>query len=188
MTSRTTLVGSSTSSQALDTSALVNPAGCDGAIYPAEVPVYGSVGVTALRQSLVQSQESAPYRIVDQAVALLSSPEAAQQLQADSKDQWDACTNQPVTIANPDGTATVATLPGVVSRDNLIGQNREVTTADRPGTQRDPSVDPTKVACQHSMGVWSNVVAETVVCGDGDIGDQSQEIVNQILAAAQERG
>ena len=38
--------------------------------------------------------------------------------------------------------------------------------------------------CQHTLGVWSNVVAEAVVCDDKDIGDQSQKVVNEILANA----
>ena len=124
-----------------------------------------------------QNQASSIYHIVDQSVALLPTPAAAQQFQADSKGQWQACVGRPITIANPDGTTTTSTLPDVVSRDNLIVQDRKVST---PGAA--------DVTCQHTLGVWFNVVAETVVCSESDVGDQSQRIVTEILANAKTRG
>lgn len=36
--------------------------------------------------------------------------------------------------------------------------------------------------CEHTMGVWSNVVvAEAVVCNNADVAGTSQRIVDQIL-------
>jgi hypothetical protein len=35
--------------------------------------------------------------------------------------------------------------------------------------------------CEHAMGVWSNVVAEAVVCNNSDVAGHSQQIVEEIL-------
>ncbi len=138
-----------------------------------EKQIYGSSGYTALRQSLSQTPESSSvYYIIDQSVALLPSAAAATKLLDQSKRQWQSCAG-PLDYSIPNGTVS-ATLSDVQSYDDLIVQNRTVPDGETSGHE-----------CQHAMGVWSNVVAEAVVCGGTDTGGASQTIVDAILAKAQ---
>lgn len=169
-----TLEDPSTSSTLLDASPDFRRPECIGAIYPLEKQIYGSSGYTALRQSLSQTPESSSvYYIVDQSVALLPSAAAASKIPDNSKRQWQSCAGAPVDYSIPNGTVS-ATLSDVQSYDDLVVQNRTVPDAETSGHE-----------CQHTMGVWSNVVAEAVVCGGTDTGDASQRIVDAILANAQ---
>jgi hypothetical protein len=102
----------------------------------------------------------------------MPSAERAEAFRADSQREWQACAGIPVTITG-DGYTTRPTLADVRAQGNLIVQDRTVTGDTAPGQR-----------CQHTLGVWSNVVAEAVVCDDKDIGDQSQKVVNEILANA----
>jgi tRNA A-37 threonylcarbamoyl transferase component Bud32 len=164
----------STSSGAFDSSAGFNRPKCSGAIYPVESQVYNPTGYTAIRQSLFQTPEGSPSNhVVDQSVALLPSAERAEQLRADSQRQWQDCAGKPLNITNERGVAKPV-LANVEARDTLIVQDRTVTGNAALGSK-----------CQHTLGVWSNVVAEAVVCGDTDVGDQSQIVVETILSHAQ---
>ncbi len=168
-----TLQESSVSSTALDAASEFNRPECTGAIYPLEARMYDPSGFTAARQSLIVPSEGSPSNhIVDQSVALMPSAERAEAFRADSQREWQACAGVPVTITG-DGTTTRPTLADVRAQGNLIVQDRTVTGDTAPGQR-----------CQHTLGVWSNVVAEAVVCNDKDIGDQSQKVVNEILANA----
>ncbi|MBJ8341607.1 sensor domain-containing protein [Antrihabitans sp. YC3-6] len=163
-----------TASTLLDASADFSRPECVGAIYPLEKKVYDGSGYTALRQSVSQTPESSSvYYVVDQSVALLPSASAATKIVDNSKQQWQACASGPVDYTGQTGTTSV-TLADVVSQDGSIVQNRTVPPAEFAG-----------YTCQHTMGAWSNVVAEAVVCGDIDVGDKSQDIVAAILAKAQ---
>ncbi len=169
-----TLSNASTSSTLLDATPDFRRPECSGAIYPLENQIYGGTGYTALRQSLSETPASSSvYYIVDQSVALLPSAAAASAMLDKSKQQWQSCTGAPVVYSVQNGT-TNATLSDVQSHDGVIVQNRTVPESDTSGH-----------SCQHTMGVWSNVVAEAVVCGDTDTGDASQAVVAAILANAQ---
>lgn len=157
-----------------DSAAGFNRPKCSGAIYPLESQVYNPTGYKAIRQSLFQTPEGAPSNhVVDQSVALLPSAERAEKLRAESERQWQECAGKPLTITDERGV-TKPELANVEARRNLIIQDRTVTGSTALGSK-----------CQHTLGVWSNVVAEAVVCGDADIGDQSQIVVETILSNAQ---
>ena len=168
-----TLQESSVSSAVADAASEFNRPECTGAIYPLEARMYDPSGFTAARQSLIVPPEGSPSNhIVDQSVALMPSAERVEAFRADSQREWQACAGIPVTITG-DGYTTRPTLADVRAQGNLIVQDRTVTGDTAPGQR-----------CQHTLGVWSNVVAEAVVCDDKDIGDQSQKVVNEILANA----
>jgi hypothetical protein len=169
-----TLHVSTSSSAVMDASGDFNNPECTGAIYPLEARMYDPSGFTAARQSLIVPPEGSPSNhIVDQSVALMPSAERAETFRADSQREWQACAGQPLTISHGDNTSTKPTLADVRTQGDLIVQDRTVA-GDVPPGQR----------CQHALGVWSNVVAEAVVCDDKNIGDQAQKVVEGILSNA----
>jgi hypothetical protein len=163
----------SSSNQTIDSSGGFNLPECSGAIYPMESPVYAPTHYTAVRGRLLQPSPTGDpyYPLVDQSVALLPSADRAAQLRADSQRQWQNCAGKPLTVSSGNSTMK-ATLANVVSQGDIISQNR--TVADG-------------ASCQHTMGVWSNVVAEAVVCANTGVDDQSQQVAEAILANARHR-
>jgi hypothetical protein len=160
----------SSSNQTIDSSGGFNLPECSGAIYPLESPVYVPTQYTAVRGRVLQPSPTGNpyYPNVDQSVALLPSADRAAQLRADSQQQWQNCAGKPLTVSSGNNKMQ-ATLANVVSRGDMISQNR--TVADG-------------ASCQHTMGVWSNVVAEAVVCAETGVDDQSQQVAEAILANA----
>jgi len=163
----------SSSNQTIDSSGGFNLPECSGAIYPMESPVYAPTQYTAVRGRLLQPSPTGNpyYPLVDQSVALLPSADRAAQLRADSQQQWQNCAGKPLTVSSGNSTMK-ATLANVVSQGDMISQNR--TVADG-------------ASCQHTMAVWSNVVAEAVVCAKTGVDDQSQQVAEAILANARHR-
>ena len=157
--------------QTTDSSGSFNLPECSGAIYPLESHVYESTNYGAVRGSLFQPSATGDpfYPLVDQSVALLPSAERATQLRADSQRQWQDCAGKDLTVSSGNRTMR-ARLANVVSKGDIISQDRGVADG---------------ASCQHSMGVWSNVVAEAVVCADNGIDDESQQVVEAIVANAQ---
>lgn len=97
----------STSSGPFDSSGSLNRPNCSGAIYPIESRVYDPTGYTAIRESLLQTPAGSPSNyMVDQAVALLPSAERAEQMRADSEQQWQDCAGNSLTIINERGSPT----------------------------------------------------------------------------------
>lgn len=164
-----------TANSTTDSAGDFNRPECAGATWPLESQVYDRTGATAMRQVSLQSPEgSANYHLITQSVALMPSAERAQRLHADSEQQWRACAGAPLTVSNPNGTWH-PTLADVHYSGDVIVQDRTVAGDVGPGYN-----------CQHSLGVWSNVVAEALVCSEpADAGDQALTIVKQILANAQ---
>jgi hypothetical protein len=168
------LPAATNSNAPFDASSEFNRPECTGAIYPLEARMYDPSGFTAADQSLVVPAEGTPgNHIVDMSVALMPTAERAEQFRTDSEREWQACASQELTITR-DGIATRPALAEVRVQGDLIIQDRTVTGDNTPPGQR----------CQHTLGVWSNVVAEAVVCNDTNIGDQSQRVVNAILENA----
>jgi serine/threonine-protein kinase len=157
--------------QTTDSSGSFNLPECSGAIYPMESHVYDPTNYRAVRGSLFQPSATGNpfYPLVEQSVALLPSAERAAQLRADSQRQWQDCAGKDVTVSSGNRTM-YARLANVVSKGDIISQDRGVADG---------------ASCQHSMGVWSNVVAEAVVCADNGIDDESQQVVEAIVANAQ---
>jgi serine/threonine-protein kinase len=157
--------------QTIDSSGSFNLPECSGAIYPLESHVYDPTNYGAVRGSLFQPSATGNpfYPLVDQSVALLPSAERAAQLRADSQRQWQDCAGKDLTVSSGNRTMQ-AKLANVVSKGDIISQDRGVADG---------------ASCQHSMGVWSNVVAEAVVCADNGIDDESQQLVEAIVANAQ---
>ncbi len=169
-----TLHESSVSSTVIDASNDFNRPECTGAIYPFEARMYDTSGFTAARQSLIVAPEGSPSNhIVDQSVALMPSAEAAERFRADSQREWQACAGVALTVKGSDNMTTKPTLADVQTQGGLIVQDRTVAGDIAPGQR-----------CQHALGVWSNVVAEAVVCDDKNIGDQAQKVVDAILSNA----
>ena len=154
-----------------DTTGRVQPEQCAGAVFAGTALVYADLGYTALRQSILYPPEGSPSNhFVDQSVVLTPTADGAAKVLADSKRQWGDCTGQTLAITDPGYKVTLA---DVQQRGDLIVQDRTVSDYSVPNYR-----------CQHTLGVWSNVVAEAVVCGDTDVGDQSQTIVETILSNA----
>ena len=153
--------------QTTDSSGGFNFPECSGAIYPLESHVYDPTNYGAVRGSLFQPSATGNpyYPLVDESVALLPSADRAAQLRADSQREWQNCAGKDITVSSGNRTMQ-ARLANVVSKGDIISQDRGV--AD--GT-----------SCQHSMGAWSNVVAEAVVCADNGIDDESQQVVETIV-------
>jgi serine/threonine protein kinase, bacterial len=160
----------SSSNATTDTSGSFNLPECSDAIYPLESRVYVPTQYTAVRGSVLQPSPTGNpfYPLVDQSVALLPSADRAAQFRADSAQLWQNCAGKPLTVSSGNGTMQ-ATLANVVSQGDMISQNR--TVADG-------------ASCQHAMAVWSNVVAEAVVCADTVVDDESQQVAEEILANA----
>jgi serine/threonine-protein kinase len=157
--------------QTIDSSGSFNVPECSGAIYPLESHVYDPTNYGAVRGSLFQPSATGNpfYPLVDESVALLPSAEGAAQLRADSQRQWQDCAGKDLRVSSGNRTMQ-ARLANVVSKGDIISQDRGVADG---------------ASCQHSMGVWSNVVAEAVVCADNGIDDESQQVVEAIVANAQ---
>lgn len=169
-----TLHESSSSSSVMDASADFDRPECTGSIYPFEARMYDPSGFTAAQQSLLVPPEGSPSNhIVDQSVALMPSAARAEKFRADSQREWQACAGVPLTITGNDNITTKPTLADVRTQGNLIVQDRTVAGDTAPGQR-----------CQHALGVWSNVVAEAVVCDDKNVADQAQKVVDAILANA----
>jgi serine/threonine-protein kinase len=160
----------SASSQTIDSSGGFNLPECSGAIYPLESPVYVPTQYTAVRGQLLQPSPTGNpfYPLVDQSVAMMPSADRAAQLLADSHQQWQNCAGKPLTVSSGNSTMK-ATLANVASQGDMISQNR--TVADG-------------ASCQHTMAVWSNVVAEAVVCAKTGVDDESQQVAQAILGNA----
>jgi serine/threonine-protein kinase len=170
-----TLQETTTSSSVLDAANDFDRPECSGAIYPFEARMYDPSGFTAARQSLIVPAEGSPSNhIVDQSVALMPTAEAADKFRADSEREWQACAGVALAIKGSDNATTRPTLADVRTQGNSIVQDRTVAGDTAPGQR-----------CQHVLGVWSNVVAEAVVCDDKGIGDQAQKVVDAILSNAQ---
>jgi hypothetical protein len=164
---------SSSSNQTIDSSGAFNLPECSGAIYPLESPVYAPTQYTAVRGRLLQPSPTGNpfYPLVDQSVALLPSAGRAAQLRADSQEQWQNCAGKPLTVSSGNSTMQ-ATLANVVSQGDMISQNHT----------RDDGA-----SCQHTMAVWSNVVAEALVCAETGVGNESQQVAEAILANARQQ-
>ncbi|MFN8032958.1 MAG: serine/threonine-protein kinase PknH/PknJ [Mycobacterium sp.] len=141
---------------------------CGGAVFPGSILVYDHIGFTTLRQTVLAAPEGGRgQQIVEQSVVLAPSGRTAAQVLDDSEQQWRNCAGKPLKITGPSYTVTLG--PVRAERDRIV-QDR--TISDYP--VRD-------YRCEHTMGVWSNVIAEAVVCNDTDVAGQSQTIVDQIL-------
>jgi hypothetical protein len=87
--------------------------------------------------------------------------------------QWQSCIGKVVTNNDPHW---ISTPQSVQQPGDLLVLDRTVDEYGVPNFR-----------CQHTMGVWSNLIAEALVCNDTDIGDSSQQIVEKILANAKAR-
>jgi serine/threonine-protein kinase len=151
-----------------DTTPRVSARQCGGAIFPGSILVYDHVGFITLRQTVLAAPDgSTGQQLVQQSVVLAPSARAAAQVLDDSEQQWRKCIGKVLKVADPNYTVSLG--PVRTDQDRLV-QDR--TISDYP--VRD-------YRCEHTMGVWSNVVAEAVVCNNSDVAGRSQQIVDQIL-------
>jgi hypothetical protein len=153
----------SSANQTIDSSGSFNLPECSGAIYPLESRVYDPTNYEAVRGSLLQPSATGNpfYPRVDQSVAVLPSADRAAQLLADSQRQWQDCAGKELSVSSGNQTMR-AMLANVVAKGDFISQDRGVADG---------------ASCQHSMGVWSNVVVEADVCAETGIDDESQHVV-----------
>jgi serine/threonine-protein kinase len=150
-----------------DSSNLVNRPQCVGTVFIGETRVYDATGYTAfVRSVLAPSDPTTTGLHVEQLAAVMPSPDTAAKLFANTKQQWQACVGQQLTVGSPPSQSQPL-LQDVQTYGDIIVQFRDVTGDVPDGYQ-----------CQHTMGVESNVIAEAIVCGaDGIINDQAGEIV-----------
>lgn len=154
-----------------DTTPRIAARQCGGAVFPGSILVYDHIGYTTLRQTVLAAPPgSRGQRVVEQAAVLAPSASVAAQVLDDSEQQWRSCAGKPLKIIEPAYTATLG--PVRTERDRIV-QERTISDYPTPGYR-----------CEHTMGVWSNVIAEAVVCNDADVVGKSQRIVDQILANA----
>jgi serine/threonine protein kinase, bacterial len=150
-----------------DTTPRISARQCGGAIFPGSILVYDHIGFTTLRQTVLAAPEgSSGQQLVQQSVVLAPSGRTAAQVLDDSEQQWRNCAGKALKITGPAYTVTLG--PARADQDRIV-QDR--TISDYP--VRD-------YRCEHTMGVWSNVVAEAVVCNNADVAGTSQRIVDQI--------
>jgi serine/threonine-protein kinase len=160
----------STTNAPHDSSNLVNHPECVGAVFIGESRVYDATGYTAFARSvLVPSEHSTTGLHVEQLAAVMPSPDVAAKLFADTKQQWQACVGQQLTVGSPPSQSQPL-LEDVQTYGDIIVQFRNVTGAVPAGYQ-----------CQHTMAVESNIIADAIACGaNGMINDQAGAIVLEI--------
>jgi hypothetical protein len=152
-----------------DHSDVISDKDCLGAVYGAETPVYAGSGWTAVRDQVVREPTSDNDHWVEQAAVLLPSADNANKFFAASADQWQKCANSAVAVDDSDHTA------------RYIWNFESVQKAGAQMiTQNSSQEDSNGWACQHALGVVSNVITQGFACGY-DISDEAEQIVTEII-------
>jgi hypothetical protein len=155
--------------QMTDHSGEVSDPDCLGSIYGAEEPVYAGSGWTAVRDQVVREPGEDNEHWVEQTAVLYPSAEKAQKFFEDSKAAWEKCSGYSVSV--DDAAATYLwQIDKVASEDSLI-------------TQMTAQEDAGGWACQHGLGVVSNVTVEAWACSY-DVKDEAATIANDMVANA----
>lgn len=141
-----------------DHSAQVTPRSCVGVVFTGEHDVYGPADPLATKvetyQDLYGSSETdgGPY-LLEQAAAVLSSAEQAQEFLTSSQAQWETCSRSVVDAHLGYENSRGYTLGTVQRHENVITVAMAAPEGEQPGE-----------ACQQALGVRENVVVEARTC------------------------
>lgn len=152
-----------------DHSADVSDAGCLGAIYGAEKPVYAGSGFTSVLDQISREEGDDNEHWVEQTVVLYPSADKAKAFFDKSKSMWEECSNYTVSVG--DGGSTY---------DWELG---ETTTQDTLITQVTTQQEAAGWACQHALSPVSNITVEVWACSYSP-GDEAATIVSDMVANA----
>jgi hypothetical protein len=155
-----------------DHSDVISDADCLGAVYGAETPVYAGSGWTAVRDQVIREPTTDNDHWVEQAAVLFPASDKAKKFFDKSRDQWQKCANSGVAVDDPDHT------------ERYIWNFESVQKAgDNIITQNSSQEDSNGWACQHAMGLVSNVNIESFACSY-NVSDEAQQIVTKIMENA----
>lgn len=155
-----------------DHSADMSDPACLGAIYGAEEPVYAGSGWTAVRDQVAREPYDDNDHWVEQTAVLYPSADEAQAFVESSRETWQQCESDDVTV--DDGSSSyVWEMEPVGVEGGLITQMSEQRDADG-------------WACQHALTAVSNVSVEAWACGY-DISDEAVTIATEMAANAAKR-
>jgi serine/threonine protein kinase len=148
----------STSYGMADHSGQVTPPSCVGVAFTGEHDVYGAVDPAAIKIQTYgnlyggSGNNAGPYHL-EQAAAVLSSAEQAQQFLKSSQSQWETCSQDKVDASLGYENGRSYTLGTVKRQGDLI-----TVPMASPGGENSPD------ACQQALGAAENVVVETRTC------------------------
>jgi PknH-like extracellular domain len=152
-----------------DHSDVVSDLNCLGAVYGAEMPVYAGSGWSAVRDQVVREPTGSNDHWVEQTAVLYPSGNKAKDFFNTSRDVWQNCAKSSVAVNDANHTTTYFWNFENVKKsgDSIITQDSSQEGANG-------------WACQHALGVVSNLIAESFACGFG-VSDEADQIVNQIM-------
>jgi hypothetical protein len=168
----TTMKVTSTLEEMTDHSAKVSDPDCLGAIYGAEEPVYADSGWKAVRDQVAREPTDDNEHWVEQTAVLYPSQDEANAFFADSKDIWENCAGNSLSVFDSDSTY-LWEVDAVTAEDTLITQ---MTTQE----------DAEGWACQHALSVVSNITVEAWACGYS-LSDEAKVIAVDMVAKAAAR-
>jgi hypothetical protein len=155
-----------------DNTFAINPSDCVGVIFGAEQQVYANTGYEAIRDQTLGKTTSDIDDLVEQTVAVFSTPEQAQVVLASSTAQWRKCASG---HPDPDPRYPAAAQPKY-SIDQDAGYEKgwgwyltSVVVGDDLITMRMTAVSNLQgnaPACQLALGVRDNVVVKAKTCRD----------------------
>ena len=153
-----------------DSSDTVSERDCLGAVYGAEKTVYAGSGWTSARDQVLRPTDGQDDHWVEQSVVLYPSRQNAKDFFQKSVAEWKKCAHSAVAI--DDGYDSY-----VWNFDDVHAASESVIT------QVSSQEKSAGWACQHAMGVVSNVVAEGFACGYS-VSDDAEQIVTTIIKNA----
>lgn len=165
----TTMKVTSDLSEMTDHSGQISDPDCLGAIYGAEDPVYAGTNWTAVRDQVAREPDDDNEHWVEQTAVLYPSADKAQGFFDDSKSAWGKCAGNALTVY--DGS------------DSYLWELDDVGGDDAMITQLTTQEDADGWACQHALGLVSNVTVEAWACGY-DIKDEAASIATDMVANA----
>lgn len=149
-----------------DHSGNVSDKKCLGSMYGAENQVYSGSGFKAVIDKIASEPDQ---HFVEQITVLFPSVEKAQDFLDKAQKAWDSCAH--TTVETEEGDSAYGWDVGAVAtNDTLITQT--ITQKGAGGW-----------ACQHGLGVVSNLVVETFACGN-DISNEGETVAKGIIAKA----
>jgi serine/threonine kinase PknH len=139
---------------------------CKGALYSSESTVYAGSGYTGMSGQVASEPGDNNDHFVEQAVVAFPSADKAKAFLQKSLDKWKACNGETVTVTNNRKTYrwTFAQVDGSSPKFSMLH-----TQEGANGW-----------ACQRTMSVANNVIADINACGY-HISDQGVQIADKIV-------
>src|SRR5262245_8777459 len=148
-----------------DHSDVISDLNCLGVVYGAEMPVYAGTGWTAVRDQVVREPTGSNDHWVEQTALLYPTGERAKHFFNMSYDVWQNCAKSSVAVDDADHATTYIWNFESVKKvgDSIIMQDSSQEEASG-------------WACQHALGVVSNLISESFACGF-TVSDEAEQIV-----------